>query len=194
MSDAPGNEVREKGKTGSRASIGAQLCAARKKRKLKIGEVAQALHLDIDVIKALENDEREKLPAPIFVQGYLKSYGRLVGLPVEELIRDYSEQMGEPPPLSVIRTAGKLPTVRLRSIRLIRYGIVLLLAGIIFWLAWPLLERYLELRHESAGEQVPGHLELPPASGTTGKGFINAGMDNRGAAVAEQSGPAPRSI
>ncbi|MCK5308691.1 MAG: helix-turn-helix domain-containing protein [Zetaproteobacteria bacterium] len=194
MSDAPGNDVRGGEQAGSRVSIGAQLCAARKKRKFTVEKVAKELHLDIDVIKALENDEREKLPAPIFVQGYLKSYGRLVGLPVEGLLKDYSEQMGEPPPLSVIRTAGKLPAVRLRSIRLIRYVFVLLMAGILLWLAWPFLERYMELRHESAGEQVPGRLELPPASGIIGNGFMNVGMDDRGAAATEQSGPTPRSI
>jgi len=194
MSDAPGTDTRGKEQAGSRVSIGAQLSAARKKRKLKIEKVAQELHLDIDVIKALENDERAKLPAPIFVQGYLKSYGRLVGLPVEGLIKDYSEQVGEPPPLAVIRTAGKLPAVRLRSIRLVRYVIVLLMAGILLWLAWPFVERYMEMRRESAGEQVPGRLELPPASGIFGKGFMNAGMDNRGGADTEQSGPTPRSI
>ncbi len=194
MSDAPETDVRGKEQAGSRVSIGTQLSAARKKRKLKIEKVAQELHLDIDVIKALENDEREKLPAPIFVQGYLKSYARLVGLPVEGLIKDYSEQVGEPPPLSVIRTAGKLPAVRLRSIRLIRYVIVLLMAGILLWLAWPFVERYMEMRRESTGEQVPGRLELPPASGIFGKGFMNARMDNRGATDTEQSGPTPRSI
>jgi len=168
MSDATGIDTRGGEHADSRASIGAQLRAARKKRKLGIEEVAQELHLDIDVIRALENDERGKLPAPIFVQGYLKSYGRLVGLPVDKLIKDYSEQMGEPPPLHVIKSAERLPAVSQRSIRLIRYVIVLLLLAILVWLVYPFIERYIDSQRETAGEQVPGHLELPPASKITG--------------------------
>jgi cytoskeleton protein RodZ len=161
MSDATGNDASGDVHVDPQASIGAQLCEARKQRRFKIEKVAQELHLDTDIIRALENDEHGKLPAPIFVQGYLRSYGRLVGLPVDRLIKDYNEQRGEPPPLSVIRSTDRLPAVSQRSIRLIRYVIVLLLAAILAWLAYPFIERYIDSQRESAGEQVPGHLELP---------------------------------
>ena len=184
MSDATGNDAGSGEQVDSRTSIGAQLCAARKKRKLKIEKVAQELHLDIDVIRALENDERGKLPAPIFVQGYLKGYGRLVGLPVDKLIKDYSEQLGEPPPLSVIRTTERLPAARKRSTRLIRNVIVLLLVVILLWLAYPFIERFIDLQRESSGEQVPGHLELPPVSEHTGDRNLQAGTDGRDDPVA----------
>ena len=184
MSDATGIDARGGEHADSRASIGAQLRAARKKRKLEIEQVAHELHLDIDVVRALENDERDKLPAPIFVQGYLKSYGRFVGLPVEKLIKDYSEQMGEPPPLHVIKSAEKLPAVSQRSIRLIRYVIVLLLVAILVWLAYPFVERYIDSQRDPAGEPVPGHLELPPASGLVRDGNLQAATDERNDPVA----------
>ena len=184
MSDATANDARGSEHADSRASIGAQLRAARKNRKLDIGEVARELHLDVDVIRALENDERGKLPAPIFVQGYLKSYGRLVGLPVDKLIKDYSEQIGEPPPLHVFKSSESRPVVSQRSIRLIRYVIVLLLVAILVWLAYPLIERYIDSQRESAGEQVPGRLELPPASGLFRNESLHAGMDEREGSVA----------
>ena len=168
MSDAPGNDVRNAGSADHRASIGEQLCAARKQRKLNVESVAKELHLDIEIVKALENDDREKLPAQIFVQGYLKSYARLVGLPVDDLIRDYSEQAGEPPPLTVIKTNTRLPAVRLQSIRLIRNVIIVLLAVILLWMAWPFAERYINSQRESDTEQVPGRLELPPPSESIG--------------------------
>ena len=184
MSDATGIDARGGEHADSRASIGAQLRAARKKRKLEIEQVAHELHLDIDVVRALENDERDKLPAPIFVQGYLKSYGRFVGLPVEKLIKDYSEQMGEPPPLHVIKSAEKLPAASQRSIRLIRYLIGLLLVAILVWLAYPFVERYIDSQRDPAGEPVPGHLELPPASGLVRDGNLQAATDERNDPVA----------
>ena len=179
MSDATASDSRGGEHADSRASIGAQLRAARKKRKLGIEEVAQELHLDIDVITALENDERDKLPAPIFVQGYLKSYGRLVGLPVDNLIKDYSEQMGEPPPLSISRPTERLPAVSQQSIRLIRYVIVLLLLVILVWLVYPFIERDIDAQRDPAGEQVPGHLELPPASELARDENLLAATDDR---------------
>ena len=183
MSDATGTDARGGEHADSRASIGAQLRAARKNRKLDIEEVAHELHLDVDVIRALENDERGKLPAPIFVQGYLKSYGRLVGLPVDKLIKDYSEQIGEPPPLSFFRPTERLPVVSQRSMRLIRYVIVLLLVAILVWLVYPFIERYIDSQRESAGEQVPGHLELPPASELVRDRNLQAATDERSDSV-----------
>ena len=50
MSDATASDARGDEHADSRASIGAQLRAARKKRKLGIEEVAQELHLDVGVI------------------------------------------------------------------------------------------------------------------------------------------------
>ncbi len=143
------------------ASIGAQLAAARKARKLDVDRVARELNLNVAVITALENDDGAALPAPIFVKGYLRSYARLVGLPEEELVRSYAQQAHEPPPLTV---TGVKPTVRffrLPSARLLRNIVLLLLLVILLWLAWPFAERLLESREGQQDEQAPGHLELP---------------------------------
>ena len=179
MSDATGNDASGDVHVDPHASIGAQLCEARKQRRFKIEKVAQELHLDADIIRALENDDHGKLPAPIFVQGYLKSYGRLVGLPVDKLIKDYSEQVGEPPPLSFYRPTERLPAISQQSIRLIRYVIVLLLLAILVWLVYPFIERYIDSQRESAGEQVPGYLELPSISELIGNKNMQAGTDER---------------
>ena len=68
------------------ASIGQRLSRAREARKLGIEKVADALHLDVRTVKALERDDHAALPSPIFVKGYLRGYAALVGLPAEELV------------------------------------------------------------------------------------------------------------
>jgi cytoskeleton protein RodZ len=145
-------------------SIGAQLAAARKARKLDVDRVARELKLDVAVIKALENDDGAALPAPIFVKGYLRSYARLVGLPDEELIRNYAQQAHEPPPLTVTGIRPPVRFIRLPSARLVRNIVLLLLLVIMLWLAWPFAERLLESRNgQTQDEPAPGHLELPAA-------------------------------
>jgi len=143
-------------------SIGAQLGEARVKHTLTIETVANELNLDASIIEAIENDDHENLPAPIFVQGYVRSYARLVGLPEEELVASYREQAETPPPLTVTRITRKLPFFQLPSTRLIRNTILVSLAVILIWLAYPFVERFITSRGEPVDEQESGRLELPP--------------------------------
>jgi cytoskeleton protein RodZ len=143
-------------------AIGARLRDARIAHKLKPAEVAVELHLDVDIIEAIERDDMTTLPAPIFVQGYVRSYARLVGLPEDELIREFNAQNAEPPPLTVFSAGNKAPLLRLPSGRLIRNFILVMLGIILLWLAWPFVERLVTSHGGEATDQVPGRLELPP--------------------------------
>jgi cytoskeleton protein RodZ len=145
------------------ASIGRQLAAAREVRKLDIDTVARELKLDAAIVRALENDDRAALPAPIFVQGYLRSYARLLDLPVQELLQRYAETTGTPPPLTVTRISSRTPVLQLPSMRMIRNIVLLLLTGIMLWLAYPYVEQLVISRGQEVREPAPGHLELPPA-------------------------------
>ena len=150
-----------------RLSIGARLAAARKKCELDIGVVANELNLDASTIAALENDDTAALPAAIFVKGYLRNYARLVGLPEDEMVSDYAAQTGEPPPLTVVAVKSKTPFFQLPSARLLRNIILILLAAILIWLAYPFVERLVESRGQATQEPAPGRLELPVNPQTT---------------------------
>ena len=147
-----------------RMSPGARLSAARKERKLSLKAVADELKLDVNMVAALEQDDQATLPAAIFVKGYLRRYARLTGLPEEELVSDYADTMGELPPLTVVAIKRKKSLVRLPSARLLRNIILLLLAVVMLWLAYPFVERFIASRGQSAEEPAPGHLELPQSN------------------------------
>lgn len=142
--------------------IGARLIAAREQRLLTAESVARQLRLDVSVINALENDDAGNLPAPIFVQGYLRSYARLLDLPENELVNDYTSHSEVLPPLTVNRVTSGRPFFRLPSMRLIRNIILVMLAAIMLWLAYPYLDRLLEPGDPLPDEPSPGHLEIPP--------------------------------
>jgi cytoskeleton protein RodZ len=150
-----------------RLSIGARLAAARKACELDIRVVANELNLDTSIIAALESDDTAALPAAIFVKGYLRNYARLVGLPEDEVVRDYAAQTGEPPPLTVVALEGKTPFFQLPSARLLRNIILILLAVILVWLAYPFIERIIDLRGQATQAPEPGRLELPVNPQTT---------------------------
>jgi cytoskeleton protein RodZ len=142
---------------------GAMLRSARIRHNLQIEQVAKELYLDARIVTAMENDDQAALPEPIFVQGYLRGYARLVGLPAEEIVSRYSAQgRPNPPPLSVIGPRTKAPMLPLPSARLTRAIIMVLLAGILVWLAYPYVERLVLSRGGETEVQQPGRLDLPP--------------------------------
>ena len=163
MSAGQGTEAGNPPGAETPGQIGARLMAGRKQRQLTVESVARQLRLDVSVINALESGDTRHLPAPIFVQGYLRSYARLLGLPEDELVSDYTRESGALPPLTVKRVNGRKSLVTLPSMRLLRNIILIVLAMILLWLAYPALNRMLVQTDQSEDGRSPGHLEIPPA-------------------------------
>jgi cytoskeletal protein RodZ len=154
--------VSGRSESGEKASIGQRLAIAREARKLTTQKVADNLHLDVRMVEALERDDHAALPSPIFVKGYLRGYAGLVGLPAEELVSEYTALAGEPPPLTVVSIKQKVPFFQLPSTRMLRKIILLLLAAILVWLAYPFIDQLVVNRGVLLDEPQPGRLELPP--------------------------------
>ncbi|MET0066285.1 MAG: RodZ domain-containing protein [Candidatus Thiodiazotropha sp.] len=118
---------------------GPQLERSRKQLGLDLSEVASRLHLTSAVVRALETDDYEQLPRPVFVKGYLRNYARLLGLKEDAVIADYQRLLPEDPEASVsvapVKRDKAHKTLHSGSgiMRLITWGIVLLLAGMLFF-------------------------------------------------------------
>ena len=65
---------------------GAALQAAREARELSVPQVADQLKLSSAAVTALEANDWDRLPAPVFVRGYIRAYARLMALDDEELL------------------------------------------------------------------------------------------------------------
>lgn len=66
------------------ASLGERLRMAREQRGWSSADVAGRLKLPASLIGRLESDDYRGLTQGVFLQGYLGSYARLVGVPVEQ--------------------------------------------------------------------------------------------------------------
>jgi cytoskeletal protein RodZ len=84
----------------ARRGPGERVKAARLKAGKDIEWAAGQLRLRKSVIEALEANDYERLPPPVFVQGYLRSYADMLGLPVAEIAQEYRDatapQVGRP--------------------------------------------------------------------------------------------------
>ena len=115
-------------------SPGRRLRVQRQSKGLEVVRIAAQLHLRPSLVEALEHDQYEKLPNPVFVAGYLRNYARLLGMDPEAIVSAYraANPNVEPPPPRVVRTAkseigGSHILVRLVSLALIA-GVIGMLA------------------------------------------------------------------
>src|SRR3546814_822299 len=83
----------------SEHACGQRLRAAREAAGLSVGEVASRLKTPSRFIEALEAEEWDRIGAPVFVRGQLRSYSRLLGLPVQPVQMASGVAPIEPTPL-----------------------------------------------------------------------------------------------
>ncbi len=69
--------------------LGERLRSARKAKALSVEEVAETLHLEERIVRALEDERYASLGAPVFVRGHLRSYARLLGLSEQSVLEAY---------------------------------------------------------------------------------------------------------
>ncbi|XXQ67313.1 RodZ domain-containing protein [Neisseriaceae bacterium B1] len=69
----------------SATEFGQKLRQHREQKGLSIGEVSERLKLPARQIEALETGQYEALPEPVFIRGFLRSYGRFLDINESEL-------------------------------------------------------------------------------------------------------------
>jgi cytoskeleton protein RodZ len=69
-------------------SIGQQLRQAREEQSLSLDQVAQATHIRLHYLEALEADQFDKLPSTTQLRGFLRTYANYLKLDSIELIRE----------------------------------------------------------------------------------------------------------
>lgn len=154
MSQTPQNEPTD---TSASQGAGERLRETREARGISRAEVAAQLHLNEQTITALEQNDPSRLPAPIYVRGYVRAYARLLGLDEAELLEQYRPADSQP-----LRTVGISQGERKRLARpLIPWNLVggililAMLVGVGVFVVPPLWDRF-------QGDVQTEMSELPP--------------------------------
>lgn len=146
---------------------GKQLREIRLAKDLDINQVAGLLHLNVTLLESLEADDFGKLPSPVFVQGYLRNYARLMDIPVAPILdafqkcRPATQESMDLKATQIRREVRSSHTV----VRLITWLIVIgIIALVVTWwrgyLQWPI-----DLGLESGTPVVAPPVEsTPPAT------------------------------
>jgi len=134
MSDDNLNEV-EAESNSDLALPGQRLKRCREELRLSRDEVAHHLHLDVQIIDALETNAFDLLPSPAYVCGYLRSYARLLKLPENDVVNSYSK--GEVINASLIPDSIKIPPERHLNPEKFKMAFILvaivIIAAVLLW-------------------------------------------------------------
>ncbi len=74
-------------------SLGEELKQAREERGIKLREIADATHIGLRFLQAIEADDYSILPGGIFNRSFVRSYARYVGLDEEYVLTRYNQQV-----------------------------------------------------------------------------------------------------
>ena len=64
---------------------GATLAAARVAQGLSLEDIARQLKLSVAQIKSIEADDHSRLPSPVFVRGFIRTYARVLKLDIAQV-------------------------------------------------------------------------------------------------------------
>jgi len=74
-------------------------------------EVSTATKIPLNLLAALENGERERLPEKVFIVNYIRAYAQVIGLAEEEAVLRFEEvDKATQPSQSVPAKPGARPT------------------------------------------------------------------------------------
>jgi cytoskeleton protein RodZ len=169
---------------------GRRLKALREAQQLELGRVASLLHLSEDKLRLLEAEDYGELPGPVFVQGYIRNYARLLGVPVEPLItafRNQSPEGSRQPELRISQVRHEVRSSHL-LVRLVTWAIVFgLVALVVIWwrgyLQWPMKDSL-----PGVGQDQETLLEPPEGAGGPGFASMPSFLDLAGDEEASDDG------
>src|ERR1700733_8929987 len=78
------------------ADIGATLREARMRSRIDISEVEVRTKIRAKYLRAMENEEWDMLPGPVYVKSFLRTYSDFLGLDSRMLIDDYRRRYERP--------------------------------------------------------------------------------------------------
>lgn len=71
-------------------TIGEQLAIARRKKGLSIKKAEEATKIRAKFLEALEDDDYDNVPEPVYIKGFIRTYANFLGLNGFKLVKEYN--------------------------------------------------------------------------------------------------------
>lgn len=180
-------------------SAGKQLRRAREKLGLSIKDIAEAQHLRVSIIQAIEDGDYQQIDTDLFLKGYVRGYARQVGEDANALIHCLDVEL-EPLREQRVKQEQENPLVdierrRLKKRRVAKaVGIIILLCGVVF-AVWKLVLEPRMVSGISDADRTSGETTLaetgadfPENSGIAAGAGLSESIDPRTDLPSEEAG------
>ena len=74
-------------------SFGQYLQARRLEKKISLERVSEETRIGLGILQLIEKEDHEKLPAEVFVKGFLRAYARAIDADGAEAVRRYESRL-----------------------------------------------------------------------------------------------------
>ena len=74
-------------------SYGQYLQTSRLEQKISLERVSEETRIGLEILKLIENEDHEKLPAEAFIKGFLRAYAGAIGIDGKEAVRRYESRL-----------------------------------------------------------------------------------------------------
>ncbi len=119
-------------------TVGQTLKETREAKLLTLEDVEKHTKIRKELLEALERNDFEKLPPTIFIQGFIKNYGKFLGLNTEKLLaifrRDYESNKHPPVVLESFSNPLKNTKFRITPAKILGVVVVLIILGFFAYL------------------------------------------------------------
>jgi len=90
-------EIETTTESAPKLSIGERLTKARKAEGISLSKASNGTKLKVAYLEALEDNNFEEMPAPIYAKNFIRIYGNFLGLDGDELSQDFGKTSKEKP-------------------------------------------------------------------------------------------------
>jgi len=145
------------------ADIGTTLREARIRARIDISEVEARTKIRAKYLRAIENEEWDLLPGPVYVKSFLRTYGDFLGVDSRGLVDEYKRRY-ERPADQDMRPIAPLGRERERRRRRNRFGRVFAVVGVLVAVAVALAV----VGSLNGGDNSPGTGSTPSTTAASG--------------------------
>lgn len=111
-------------------SVGRYLMQERELRGIPLEQIAEQTRIGVGNLRALEQDDAQRLPARVFVIGYVRAYAQAIGLNPDDAVLRLEEQWQREAPVPEEDDRGRQRRRRVAT----GVGLALAVGSVVAWL------------------------------------------------------------